>query len=95
MNFVNNRLNQPMHMNPRNTELICRYCKNPGHTLEQCRKRQYNNSRNQNNQFPVRNNRTGQNSGNQDRAQRVGAALNERPQVRLVTPEESRTETQV
>lgn len=24
---------------------ICRYCKAPGHTLEQCRKRQYNNNR--------------------------------------------------
>lgn len=23
----------------------CRYCKNPGHTLEQCRKREYNNNR--------------------------------------------------
>lgn len=24
---------------------ICRYCKNPGHEIEECRKRQYNNSR--------------------------------------------------
>lgn len=24
---------------------ICRYCKNPGHTLEQCRKREFNNNR--------------------------------------------------
>lgn len=28
-------------------DMICRYCKNIGHTIENCRKRQYNNSRNQ------------------------------------------------
>ena len=28
--------------------VTCRYCKKPGHTIEQCRKRQYNNSRAQN-----------------------------------------------
>lgn len=30
---------------PSGSDLICRYCKTPGHTLEQCRKRQYNNER--------------------------------------------------
>lgn len=28
-----------------NNENHCRYCKNPGHTIDQCRKRQYNNAR--------------------------------------------------
>lgn len=28
-------------------DMVCRYCKNIGHTIENCRKRQYNNSRNQ------------------------------------------------
>lgn len=32
--------------NVHNLTIICRYCKNPGHTIEECRKRQYNNSRN-------------------------------------------------
>ncbi|KAL4702880.1 hypothetical protein ACJJTC_005791 [Scirpophaga incertulas] len=27
-------------------DLVCRYCKNVGHSIENCRKRQYNNSRN-------------------------------------------------
>lgn len=27
------------------TPVVCRYCKIPGHTLEQCRKREYNNKR--------------------------------------------------
>jgi len=29
---------------PATTEKICRYCKNYGHTIEECRKRQYNNN---------------------------------------------------
>lgn len=28
-----------------NNPIVCRYCKIPGHTLEQCRKREYNNKR--------------------------------------------------
>jgi len=106
---------------PRNAGLICRYCKIPGHSLEQCRKRQYNNNlRNQGNRFsnfpnrenpnhpiqrfPNRENRVAENprerapenSGNRDRAQRTGAALNERPRVRLVTQQDQSQEgTQV
>lgn len=30
---------------PRNNDKICRYCKNPGHVLEECHKRQFNNAR--------------------------------------------------
>jgi len=88
----------------------------PGHSLEQCRKRQYNNNlRNQGNQnfnrgypnspqrFPHRENRgienqrerVPENSGNRDRAQRTGAALNDRPRVRLVTQDESQEGTPV
>jgi len=105
---------------PRNAGLICRYCKIPGHSLEQCRKRQYNNNlRNQGNRFsnfqsreyrnnfnqrlPNRENRVAENprerapenSGNRDRAQRTGAALNERPRVRLVSQDQSQEGTQV
>lgn len=32
--------------------LFCRYCKIPGHTLEQCRKRQFNNNRYRNQNQP-------------------------------------------
>ena len=105
INFNHNRINRPNLATPRNTGLICRYCKIPGHSLEQCRKRQYNNNlRNQGNQFfnrenrapeNVRRDRAQENSGNRDRAQRAGAALNERPRVRLVNPEASQEETQV
>lgn len=103
LNFANNRANRPNLATTRNDGLICRYCKIPGHSLEQCRKRQYNNNlRNQGNRVPNRENRNFErpqdraqdNSGNRDRAQRHGAALNERPRVRLVTPEDS-NETQV
>lgn len=119
MNYnYNNRINRPNLATPRNTELICRYCKTPGHSLEQCRKRQYNNNlqgrgnpfnnlRDQGNQFPNRGNRAAENiqrdiqrdrpqeiSGNRERAQRTGAALNQRPQVRLITPDESHEEMQ-
>lgn len=45
-----NNQNQPSssYLNPNaNTNVvICRYCKNIGHHIEQCRKRQYNNSKN-------------------------------------------------
>lgn len=34
------------------SDLVCRYCKNVGHTLENCRKRQYNNNRFANNFQP-------------------------------------------
>jgi hypothetical protein len=105
MNFGDNRNNRFNYNSPRNAGLICRYCKIPGHSLEQCRKKQYNdNLRYQGNRLLNRNPRNFGNmqqnqpveiSGNRDRAQRVGAALNERPKVRLVTPEESREETRV
>jgi hypothetical protein len=105
MNFGDNRINRFNYNSPRNAGLICRYCKIPGHSLEQCRKKRYNdNLRAQGNRLPDRNPRnfgnTQQNqpaevSGNRDRAQRVGAALNERPRVRLVTPEKSQEETRV
>lgn len=39
-NFHSNRPNSN-----NSTTLFCRYCKTPGHTLEQCRKREYNNNR--------------------------------------------------
>jgi hypothetical protein len=105
INFGDNRINRFNYNPPRNTGLICRYCKIPGHSLEQCRKKQYNdNLRYQGNRLLNRNprnfgnmqqNQPAEISGNRDRAQRVGAALNERPKVRLVTPEESREETRV
>lgn len=37
-----NFLNTPI---PNKNTVICRYCKNIGHTIENCRKRQYNNNR--------------------------------------------------
>lgn len=37
------RINNPRE--PDNHVKFCRYCKNPGHEIEDCRKRQYNNSR--------------------------------------------------
>jgi len=36
--------NAPIRRDDRSTK-VCRYCKNPGHEIEECRKRQYNNSR--------------------------------------------------
>lgn len=113
--ITNSRFNQPF-VPSRNAAIICRYCKIPGHSLEQCRKRQYNNQynnnsygRNNSNNLYGRGNlirgnrppentprdRAQNNSGNQDRGQRAGAALVERPRVRLITPEESREETPV
>lgn len=100
--FNNNRLNTPTS---RNYTVVCRYCKNPGHTLEECRKRQYNNNlRNRGNQGNQRNfqynqgtpyrdlpqrERVVENQENRNRAQRPGATLNERPRVRLITPNSS------
>lgn len=103
-NAISNASRQPNFA--RSDALICRYCKTPGHSLEQCRKRQYNNRiRNQGDWPPRRDNRNFENlpreriqgiQGNRDRAQRVGATLNERPQVRLVAPRmELNEETQV
>lgn len=37
-----------------NSPIICRYCKNPGHDISQCKKRQYNNSRKNNYTNPQR-----------------------------------------
>lgn len=52
MNYRDNQMNRPQFNFPRNTGLFCRYCKTPGHSLEQCRKRQYNNNlQNQGNRF--------------------------------------------
>lgn len=34
---------KPMNNTPTSTAPVCRYCKNIGHTIENCRKRQYNN----------------------------------------------------
>lgn len=36
--------NRPTNTN-NSSSPVCRYCKTPGHTLEQCRKREYNNNR--------------------------------------------------
>lgn len=43
----NNNFRQPTNrQNDRNSPtLFCRYCKTPGHTIEVCRKREYNNNR--------------------------------------------------
>lgn len=44
MHFRNNTYSfQPARTNT--TPLICRYCKFPGHSIENCRKREYNNKR--------------------------------------------------
>lgn len=40
-----NRPNNNIPNNNPNSTPFCRYCKNPGHTLEQCRKREFNNNR--------------------------------------------------
>jgi len=114
IHYDNSRDNRNLAI-PRNAGLICQYCKIPGHSLEQCRKRQYNNNlRNRGNQifnreYPNSPNqrlsnrenrvsenqreRVSENSGNRDRAQRTGAALNERPRMRLVTQDESQEGT--
>ena len=46
-----------------NTTIICRYCKKSGHTLEECRRRIYNNNLRQNSQ----------NQGNEQIPVRTGA----------------------
>ena len=66
---------------------VCRYCKNVGHTIDQCRKRQFNNSRfqhNNHNPGPSRNSnfnsnnnnyrQDSQNSGNGSRPAATGSA---------------------
>lgn len=49
LNTNNNHFNQGLRSDPNrkiNTgNIVCRYCKNIGHTIENCRKRQYNNNR--------------------------------------------------
>lgn len=35
----------PTGQHSRNSSIVCRYCKNVGHDISQCRKRQYNNAR--------------------------------------------------
>lgn len=37
-----------------NSQKVCRYCKNSGHDISECRKRQYNNSRSGNEPRPSR-----------------------------------------
>lgn len=48
-NNYNRSINSPERRENTNNSAgsgkICRYCKNPGHDIEECRKRQYNNSR--------------------------------------------------
>lgn len=45
-NVPNNNRQQPStERREVNREIVCRYCKNPGHEIEECRKRQYNNAR--------------------------------------------------
>ncbi|KYN02552.1 hypothetical protein ALC62_06627 [Cyphomyrmex costatus] len=93
LNVMNNRFNQQYAVNNRNVGTFCRYCKTPGHTLDQCRKRQYNNERYRSPRPPENQNHIRSNNnnnirnatqGNQERVQRVGAALNERPRVRHI-----------
>lgn len=45
--FSNNYHNNGQHSNVRNesSQKFCRYCKKPGHLIENCRKREYNNSK--------------------------------------------------
>jgi len=72
----------------RNAGLICRYCKIPGHSLEQCRKRQYNNNlRNQGNRFSNFSNREYPNNSNQ-RLPNTENRVAENPRERA--PENSR-----
>lgn len=44
-NFPNQHSSNAPNRYPNSSTSICRYCKAPGHTLEQCRKREYNNNR--------------------------------------------------
>lgn len=93
--YNNNRANRQNFGTFRNNNVICHYCKNLGHSIEQCRKRQYNNNpRNQMTRFNNQETRIQENQGNRERAQRNGAALNERPRVRLVNPEQTHEDAQ-
>lgn len=46
-NFTNSRPESFRNTNHNREKKICKYCKNPGHEIHECRKRQYNNSRQQ------------------------------------------------
>lgn len=95
INYNNNRANRQNFGTFKNNNLMCHYCKNLGHSIEQCRKRQYNNNpRNQMTRFNNQETRIRENQGNRERAQRNGAALNERPRVRLVNPEQTHEDAQ-
>lgn len=48
-------VNAPPNALPRREGRWCRYCKTPGHEIDECRKRQYNNNRPGNGQSPSRN----------------------------------------
>jgi len=75
--------------------------RNQGNQFSNFLNRGYPNNPNQ--RFPARENRVAENprervsenSGNRDRAQRIGAALNERPRVRLVAQDQSQEGTPV
>jgi len=68
MNY--NQINRQNHTASRNFNLVYRYCKIPGHSIEQCRKRQYNNDpRNQLTRSSKQGTRIRENQGNRERVQ--------------------------
>ncbi|XP_073963357.1 uncharacterized protein [Choristoneura fumiferana] len=46
---TNDAANSPRSLIPKSSPITCRYCKNIGHDISQCRKRQFNNTRFANN----------------------------------------------
>ncbi|XP_047525080.1 uncharacterized protein LOC125062914 [Pieris napi] len=74
-NSTPNRFSRPNFSSNNTANVItCRYCKNMGHSIENCRKRQYNNSRN-----PNRNPNSNQNRNQnftQNRAQHIDTHFN-------------------
>lgn len=82
-----------------NSTIICRYCKKPGHTIEECRRRLYNTNQNNygnNNRNNYGNNyqQFGQNQGNQQTPEKTGATsgtTNTRP-TRAVSVEQTNLE---
>ena len=70
INYNNNRMNRSNRAELGNADFVCRYCKIPGHSIEQCRKRQYNNDpRNQINRSNNQEIRIRENQGNRERVQ--------------------------
>ena len=81
------RGNAPPPVQPRREQKWCRYCKTPGHELEECRKRQYNNTRSGNGQGPPRN--TGEPREEYTRLPRQINAISENPESASLEPSTS------